>query len=74
MNKSNQKVIEKFGGNVRKVRKIHGWSQADLGAKSGLAANYIGFLERGERSITLKNVVKIHKALRCPIQKLFEGI
>ncbi len=67
-------IILKFGENVRKYRKKYGWSQEKLGNQSGLAANYIGFLERGERSITLKNVVKIYKALGCPINKLFDGI
>ncbi len=74
MKKTDKQIILKFGANVRKIRKIHGWSQEKLGNQSGLAANFIGFVERGERSITLKNIVKIHKALRCPINKLFEGI
>ncbi len=74
MKKTDKQIILKFGENVRKNRKMHGWSQENLGDKAGLAANFIGFVERGERSITLKNVVKIHKALGCPINKLFEGI
>ncbi len=74
MKKSDHQIILKFGENVRKIRKKHGWSQEKLGNQSGLAGNFIGFVERGERRITLKNVVKIHKALGCAINKLFEGI
>ncbi len=72
--KNDQQVILKFGENIRKIRKQHGWSQGILGKNAGMDANFIGFAERGERSITLKNIIKIQKALRCPIGELFEGI
>ncbi len=74
MKKSDQQTIETFGANVRKIRKMKGWSQINLGDKADLAGNFIGFVERGERSITLKNIVKIQKALGCAINKLFVGL
>ncbi len=74
MKKTDQQVLKKFGENVRKIRKMHGWTQPKLGARAGLAANFIGFVERAERSITLKNIVRIQKGLGCSMNKLFEGI
>lgn len=74
MKKNDHRNILKFGENVRKIRKSLGWSQQKLAGKSGLASNFVGFVERGERSITIKNVVKIRRALGCPINKLFAGL
>ncbi len=74
MHNSDHQIILIFGRNVQKIRKKHGWTQEILGDRAGLQGSYIGFVERGERSITLKNIVKIYKALGCSISKLLEGI
>jgi len=50
------------------------WTQEQLAQHAGLTPNFIGFVERGERNITLKNAVKIAKGLNYPVHKLFEGI
>jgi transcriptional regulator with XRE-family HTH domain len=71
---SNEIIIKKFGENVRKLRSKRNWTQEELAQHAGLTPNYIGFVERGERNITLKNTVKIAKGLGYPVHKLFEGI
>ncbi len=73
-NKKDQQTLLQFGANIRDIRKKRGWTQAELGEKADMAGNFVGFVERGERSITLKNVVKLQKALRCPFGKLFGNI
>ena len=72
MNK--ETIIKQFGWNVRSLRLKRHWTQEQLAQHSGLTPNYIGFVERGERNITLKNAVKIAKGLNYPVHKLFEGI
>ena len=72
MNK--EAIIKQFGGNVRKLRFKRRWTQEQLAQHAGLTPNFIGFVERGERNITLKNAVKIAKGLNYPVHKLFEGI
>jgi len=70
----NETTTKQFGANVRKLRLKRAWTQEDLAHHSGLTPNFIGFVERGERNITLKNTVKIAKGLGYPVHKLFEGI
>lgn len=51
------------GAKVRKLREAKGWSQEELGFKSGLHRNYVGGIERGERNVAIVNVAKLAKAL-----------
>jgi transcriptional regulator with XRE-family HTH domain len=60
------------GENIRGFRNIKGWSQEKLGTRSGLHYNYIGTVERGEKSISVDNLAKIAKALGIFIGKFFE--
>ncbi len=46
-----------------------GRTRNELSEHSGMTGNFIGFVERGERSIALKNIVNIHKALGCQNKK-----
>ena len=51
------------GSILREFREAKGWSQEELGHRSGLHRNYIGGIERGERNVALLNVAKLAKAL-----------
>lgn len=52
-----------FGERVKAVRKNQGLSQEELAAKADLHRTYIGMIERGEKNITLLNILKIARAL-----------
>lgn len=68
-------VIEaRFGDNVRKVRLAEQISQEELAARSGLHRTYIGAVERGERNISLLNIVRVARALRIPAGNLMNGV
>lgn len=64
-------ICEKFGKNVYKNRIAKGLSQEQLAELADLHRTYISAVERGTRSISLKNIEKIAKALEVPIYKLF---
>lgn len=66
------KVI--FGSNVRRIRKSIGLSQEKLAEKIGIHRTYIGSIERGERNVSLNNIVAIAQALDTSISDLFDGI
>ncbi len=56
-------IYEEVGDRLRQLREKKGWSQEELGFKSGLHRNYIGGIERGERNVALINIEKLAKAL-----------
>jgi len=65
-------ICEKFGKNVRKYRLEKGLSQEKLAELSNLHRTYISAVERGKRSISLKNIERIANVLGIKVSKLFE--
>lgn len=64
----------KLGQNVRRLRQQQGLSQEALAFKVGIHYTYLGSVERGERNIACRNIVRIAGALGVPVAELFEGI
>ena len=56
-------ILVKFGARLRELRKAVGLSQEKLALQSELDRSYVGQVERGERNISLKNIVKLASAL-----------
>ena len=67
-------TLSQFGKNVRKKRELKTLSQEDLADLSGLHRTYISSVERGQRNVSLINIIKITKALECEIGELFNKI
>ena len=63
-----------LGQAVRKKRLQLGLSQERLAEKAGLHWTYIGGIERGERNVSLLNIVKIARALGATPSRLLTGI
>lgn len=68
------KALIKIGRRIRQIRKSQGYSQEDFAAQAEIDRSYMGGIERGERNITVINIVKIAKALQVEIGKLFPSI
>lgn len=68
----NYKLI--FGQNIKNRRKEKGLSQEQLADLSSLHRTYIGSVERGERNISLDNIVLLAKALEIESYILLQGI
>jgi len=62
--KLNDVVKRRVAHNVRGFRELMGVSQEKLAEYADLHRTYIGFVERGERNITLYNLFKIAKGLK----------
>ncbi|MEX1141624.1 MAG: helix-turn-helix transcriptional regulator [Thermoleophilaceae bacterium] len=52
-----------FGERVRELREAAGMTQEGLAHAAGLHWTYIGQIERGERNLTYKNVLKLARGL-----------
>jgi predicted transcriptional regulator len=63
-----------FGARVRARRVELGMSQEELGAAAGLHRTYIGSLERGERNVSLLNIVRVAEALAVDPGDLVRGL
>jgi transcriptional regulator with XRE-family HTH domain len=67
---SEREAKKRFGEILRRLRKQKGLSQESLALACGLDRTYIGGIERGERNVSLMNIVKIANAL-CVSPKEF---
>ena len=60
-----------FGAALRKARKKSGLTQEALAEKADLHPTYISDVERGERNISLENIVALANALGVKTHELF---
>jgi transcriptional regulator with XRE-family HTH domain len=63
-----------FGKRVREIRQQRGLSQEKLAELADLHRNYVGGVERGERNVSLVNIVKIARGLKVHPAKLIDPI
>lgn len=63
-----------FGERIRELRSTAGVSQEELASRCGLHRTYIGSVERGERNVSLQNIVKIARALDVDPGTLVAGL
>lgn len=63
-----------FGERLRNLRKVAGLSQEELAKRAGLHRTYVGAVERGERNVSLVNILKLARALKAAPSALFEGM
>lgn len=67
-------IRNKFGKQVRNLRRERSWSQEDLADNSGVHRTYIGAIERGEQNVSIDNIIKLAKALGVSLEQLFKGL
>jgi transcriptional regulator with XRE-family HTH domain len=65
-------ILRHFGQRVRTLREQAGLSQEALAAKAGIHRTYMGGVERGERNLCLKNIVRLAVALGVHPGQLFD--
>jgi transcriptional regulator with XRE-family HTH domain len=66
------KSLKNFGKRVRELRERSGLSQEALAAKAGIHRTYMGGIERGERNLCLKNILRLAAAIGVRPGELFE--
>ena len=63
-------LLRLLGTTIRQSRQYQGLTQKGLAAKTGLDNSYIGEVERGERNVSVLNVVRIADALGLSVSHL----
>ena len=74
INEMSASILKFLGSRIRDMRKSQRLSQEQLAEVSGLHHTYIGAVERGERNISIKSLLKITNALKIPIGEVFESV
>lgn len=65
---------KKLGGNIRSFREAIGISQEVLAERCGLHRTYVGSVERGERNVSLENIIRLARALNELPAALLDGL
>jgi transcriptional regulator with XRE-family HTH domain len=69
-----QHLKQKLGEAIKRFRKHASLSQEQLADLASLHRTYIGSVERGERNISLENIVQIARALGIKPSDLLKDI
>jgi transcriptional regulator with XRE-family HTH domain len=72
--KERSEVGVRFGATLRRIRRSRRLSQESLAELAGVAADYLGFIERGENVPTIVIVVRLARALRIEPSTLLADI
>ena len=67
-------TLRHFGERVRASRHERGLSQEGLAARAGLHWTYVGQVERGQRNLSLNNLLRIAQALDVDPGQLVSGL
>jgi len=67
-------VAERFGRNLRRVRRREGLSQEELAVRASLHRTEVGKLENGERLPRIDTLVRLADSMVVPPGELLDGI
>lgn len=62
-----------LGGRIRMLRMDRGWTQDELGSRSGLSKSYLSRLEEGDRQPSIAALLSIATAFGLVLNELFGG-
>ena len=68
----NQFILKEFGNRIRYLRTQAGLSQEKLSFLTGFHRTYIGMIERGERNISLTNILVFAKVFEMDVSELLD--
>jgi len=65
-------LFARIGNNIRKYRKARGMTQEQLAEASELSAYFVGSIERGPATVSVRSLEQVARALRVPLRDLFQ--
>jgi transcriptional regulator with XRE-family HTH domain len=66
--------LDEFGDRIRVRRLLLGLSQRQLAERIGMHDTNVGAIERGERNVSLANILKLAYGLECAPGQLLDGL
>ncbi len=69
-----EELTRRFGALARRLRLERGLSQERLGELSGLHRNYIGAIERAERTPSIVQADRLSRALGTTLSEMFAAV
>ena len=70
----NKKIFQEFGRILREKRRGKKLTQEELANLAGIHRTYIAGIERGIRNPSLKNIVRLGRALKIEIKELLKNL
>jgi transcriptional regulator with XRE-family HTH domain len=74
MTLDDEKFFQEIGHRLRARREELKWTQAELARRCELHRAYVGFVERGQRNVSLINLRLIARTLRVHLSDLLKGL
>jgi len=71
MRKKSNKTLRKLGKKVQKLRKGMKVSQEELAGQLGISRVYMGYIEQGRESPSLKTLMKLARKFKIKIEDIF---
>lgn len=68
----NTKVLINLGKNIKKYRQLAGFTQDELAEKINVHQTYIGKIETGKSSPSVKLLFKLSRALKVKLSDIFD--
>jgi transcriptional regulator with XRE-family HTH domain len=70
--KFEDRIVRDLALRIRKLRAEKGWSQERLAEEAGMHRTYLGGIEIAKRNPSLRNIIRLARALGVPVAALFE--
>ncbi len=67
-------LLTAFGEALRKFRLVAGLSQEELAERADLHRTYVGDVERGERNVSLINMMKLAEASNVKLSRVIKEV
>jgi transcriptional regulator with XRE-family HTH domain len=66
-----QSLQQQIGSRIKALRQLKSYTQAELAELVDLSTNYIGYLERGERTVSLQMLERLAHTLGVEVSTFF---
>ena len=67
-------LLSRLGVRISRLRRLKGWTQAEMAEKVGIDRSFLADVERGKRNISILNLANIAEGLGLSLARLFSRL